>query len=120
MKLIVAGGRDFDDYDRLANILDKTLAKFPTLEVVCGLAKGADTLGAIWARMKGIPVVEFPADWDLHGKAAGHIRNRQMGDYATHLIAFWDGGSKGTKGMIDYMEYLGKPYHVYIYNTGGI
>lgn len=29
------------------------------------------------------------------------IRNQQMAWYATHLIAFWDGASPGTRGMIE-------------------
>ena len=31
-----------------------------------------------------------------------------MGDYADYLIAFWDGKSKGTLDMINYMQQLGK------------
>lgn len=49
-----------------------------------------------------IPVIHFPANWDKHGKSAGHIRNAEMAKYADALVAFWDGKSKGTKGMIDY------------------
>lgn len=41
----------------------------------------------------------FPADWDL-GKRAGPIRNAQMAEKGTHLLAFWDGESNGTKNMI--------------------
>lgn len=115
MKLIVAGGRDFQDYRRLVKILDGIHTKHTIQEVVCGKARGADTLGEDWARVVGVTVAEFPADWDLHGRAAGHIRNRGMGDYATHLIAMWDGRSRGTKGMIEYMQLIGKPYHVYYY-----
>ena len=48
------------------------------------------------------------------GKAAGHARNRDMGDYADALIALWDGQSKGTKGMIDYAKKKGLEVYVYI------
>jgi hypothetical protein len=44
--------------------------------------------------------VRFPANWDRHGKAAGGIRNTAMANYGTHLIAFWDGESPGTRDMI--------------------
>lgn len=104
MKTIIAGGRGFDDYDMICEILDGQ----NITEVVCGLARGADLLGKRWADSHGIPVKEFPADWEKFGRAAGHIRNRQMGKYADTLIAFWDGHSKGTKGMIEYMERLDK------------
>lgn len=103
-RVIVAGGRDFRNYKLLCNRMDQlSCEKFNgSVEVVCGKAKGADTLGEKWGIDSGHSVKYFPADWDGLGKAAGHIRNKQMGDYATHLVAFWDGISKGTKGMIDY------------------
>lgn len=72
-----------------------------SLEVVSGLADGPDKLGIEWARSKHWPVAEFPADWKIHGKAAGPIRNALMSWYSTHLVAFWDGRSAGTKHMIE-------------------
>ena len=45
--------------------------------------------------------MEFPADWDKHGKSAGYKRNLEMAENADALIAFWDGESRGTKHMID-------------------
>ena len=72
-------------------------------EIVSGLAAGPDTLAIEWAEWAGFAgsVVRFPAQWDIYGKAAGHIRNGQMSWYATHLIAFWDGVSPGTRNMIE-------------------
>ena len=32
----------------------------------------------------------------------------EMGDYADYLIAFWDGQSRGTNQMINYMRRIGK------------
>ena len=105
-KIIVAGSRNFNNYPLLSEKLCKY--KDEIKEVVCGEAKGADTLGKNWAIQHNIPVKSFPADWQQYGSAAGYIRNHQMGDYADGLIAFWDGISSGTKDMIDYMEKLGK------------
>lgn len=104
MKVIIAGSRSFNDYLLLSQIM----ATVPASEIVCGEARGADSLGRKWAEENGIPIKSFPAQWELYGKSAGHIRNREMGDYADYLIAFWDGKSKGTKGMIDYMQRIGK------------
>jgi len=100
-KLIVAGGRDFIDTTRGFKTLDKLTANLKDIEVVCGEARGADTVGKLWAESKGYPVKSFPADWDKYGKAAGHVRNSEMANYGTHLIAFWDGSSRGTKNMIE-------------------
>lgn len=85
---------------------------FKITEVVCGLAKGADTWGKEWAEQLGFPVKEFPADWEKYGKAAGAIRNKQMADYADAAIVFiWD-DSRGSKHMIETMKTLDKPCFV--------
>ena len=117
-KLIVAGGRDFNDYDYLSRVLfamaDVELAD-KAVSIVSGMARGADALGYRFAKEHDIVVYEFPADWNTHGKAAGFIRNKQMGDFADGLLAFWDGRSAGTKHMIEYMQGLGKPMQVVEY-----
>lgn len=59
--------------------------------------------------------MEFPADWNAHGKAAGPIRNQQMAQEADVLIAFWDGKSRGTKDMIEKATRAGLDMHVYRY-----
>ena len=117
MKLIIAGSRDFSDYILLRqSIIDHGLWKIKhELEIVCGMARGADLLGKQFADRNGLVVHKFPADWGAHGKAAGHIRNKQMGDFADSLLAFWDGSSRGTKQMIDYMKSLDKPVVVVKY-----
>ena len=112
MKYIIAGGRDFTNY----TVMAKILKEFDIDTVISGCARGADTLGAEWAAKNGIPLQTFPAYWDTYGKAAGFIRNAEMGDYADSAIIFWDGKSKGTKHMIQTMKRLKKPYYVYSYN----
>ena len=117
MKLIIAGSRDIVDYEivRLAVVSSGVWAKHgKSIEVVCGMAKGVDLLGFKFASNNSLEVHRFPADWEVHGKRAGHIRNRQMGDFADELLAVWDGKSRGTKGMIDYMQSLGKPTYIVI------
>jgi hypothetical protein len=104
IKVIVAGSREFQDYDLLARTLDKVPRPF---EVVCGMSAGGDKLGRRYAHHNDLPVKEFPADWESLGKRAGPIRNTQMGDYADALIAFWDGKSRGTAHMIDYAKKKG-------------
>ena len=101
-KVIVAGSRDFDDYPLLCWKLDRLLAqKMGDVEIVCGKARGADSLGEQYAKERGIPVRYSPADWRTLGQSAGYQRNTQMAQYADALVAFWDGRSKGTKHMID-------------------
>lgn len=89
----------------LESTLAKLLSKYDDLskqiEVVSGHALGTDRLGEIWAEHHNIKVTTFPANWQLHGKRAGYLRNIEMAEYADALVAFWDGMSKGTKHMID-------------------
>ena len=114
MKVIIAGGRDFDNYEMLSNTM-KNL-NIIVSEVVCGGANGADLLGKEWAERNGIPVKMFPADWDQYGKSAGFIRNHEMGEYADFLVAFWDGKSSGTHNMITTMKQLKKHGKVVCYS----
>jgi hypothetical protein len=100
MKVIIAGSRNFNDYNLLKSSCDNLLTQFTNIEIVSGTARGADKLGERYAREKGYSIKEFPANWNL-GKSAGYIRNDEMAQYADMLIAFWDGTSKGTKHMID-------------------
>lgn len=94
MKLIIAGGRDYQftpqDYEYLEAIEGVT-------EVVSGCAKGADHCGELWAKWRDIPIKRFRPDWDGLGKAAGMLRNTAMAQYADALAIF--PGGKGTENM---------------------
>ena len=115
MKYIIAGGRNFKNYSMLKRACDALFEKHPVTEIVSGAAKGADSLGQIYAIEKGIPLKNYPAEWDKYGKSAGYRRNEVMRDYADALIAFWDGQSKGTKHMIEIMQKVNKPVYVVRY-----
>ena len=108
MKVIVAGSRDFTNFE----FLETSLKDYSITEVVSGGARGVDTLGEQYANKHKIPIKTFPASWDRYGKAAGHIRNTAMAEYADSLIAFWDGRSPGTLNMIKQAKALGLDIHV--------
>lgn len=113
MKVIIAGGRDITDY----NLVFKAYiaSGYTATEIVSGGARGVDTLGEQLAKSTSIALKVFPADWDRHGKRAGHIRNAQMADYADALIAIWDGVSKGTGNMIQQAQR--KKLQVFVYKV---
>ena len=53
-KVIVAGGRDFNNYDGLSNSLDYLFKNInDDIQVVCGMARGADRLGERYAKEHG-------------------------------------------------------------------
>jgi hypothetical protein len=115
-RVIIAGGRDFDDYNLLSNSLNKILTnKLPNVMIISGMANGADQLGVLYASFMGLEFEPFPADWKNLGRGAGHIRNREMSVFADALIAFWDGISRGTANMISTMQKMGKPVRVIHY-----
>lgn len=107
MRVIIAGGRNFNDDKFIYHKLDEFFKDKDTskIEEINGCARGVDLIGACYCREHGMKVKAFPADWTRLGKKAGIIRNQQMADYAKEdngvLIAFWNGKSRGTKNMID-------------------
>ena len=115
MRVIIAGGRDFSDYEKLSERVLHLLSAQDQVTIVCGEARGADSLGKRLACEKGWEVLSFPADWDKYGKAAGYKRNEEMARNADALIAFWDGKSKGTKHMIDIARECNLPARIVKY-----
>lgn len=110
MKLIIAGGREFTDYNRLVETMSRL--NLPVSTVISGKARGADTLGERWAKENGIKLEIYPAQWDKYGKRAGYIRNEQMAEVADAVVAFWDGKSRGTQHMINYAKTKGLKVYV--------
>lgn len=113
MRTIIAGSRGITLLGQVAFAVFKS--GFTITEVVSGTARGVDKLGEQWAATVNIPVKRFPANWDLHGKSAGYIRNVEMSDYAEALVAIWDGESRGTEHMINIAT--NKGLKVFVLNT---
>lgn len=101
--VIVAGGRDFSNYELMKGKLDSLLrSKNPEdVVIVSGGARGADSLGERYARERGYKVWQFKPDWNRLGKRAGFVRNTEMADHSDALVAFHDGFSRGTMQMIE-------------------
>lgn len=126
-KVIVAGGRDFKDYELLRDKCRVLLAnKLPDVVIVSGHAEGADKLGEGFGIFHDLQVERFPADWDdlsepcvlrytkagkPYNAIAGHKRNTAMGEFADAGIIF-DTGGKGTADMIRILKKLGKPHRI--------
>ncbi len=123
MKLAIVGGRDYKDFDTLKKTIyryffgkeenNKDLFLFDT--IVSGAASGVDSLSARFAIENGINLVEFPADWEKWGKAAGPIRNEKIIEVSDVVLAIWDGKSPGTRSSIDIARKLKKTTVIYYY-----
>ena len=118
-KVIIAGGRDFDDYNMLKTHCDKILSNKRNngyrIIIISGTARGADTLGERYAKEKGYEVLRFPADWNTYGKRAGYIRNKEMAENADACICFWDRISNGTRHMINIAKEKRLPLRIITY-----
>jgi len=99
--ILVCGGRDYNDH----SVVDKVLKHVKNIcgddfIVVCGLAKGADSIAAYWARENDIAIHGYAADWSTHGKSAGPKRNQQMLDSEPIDLVIAFPGNRGTLDAI--------------------
>ena len=97
MKLLICGGRDFNNYE----MLDEAIKELPLIPfiIIEGGAEGADSLARQWAINNKIHYAEVPALWDQFGKPAGQLRNNIMGMLKPdHCLAM--PGGNGTHHMI--------------------
>ena len=108
-RIIICGGRHFDDYEVLEKVVDKVISelKFTSqeIEIVSGHCQGTDLLGELYAEKHGLKCAVFPANWKKFGKAAGPVRNSEMIKYISDsenpmVIAFVGPNSKGTMDTV--------------------
>lgn len=116
MKTVIFGSRTITNYSLIEKAISE--ANFIITELVSGHAPGVDTLAERWARLNGIPITPFPAQWNKYGKKAGPLRNADMANYAEQAIGIWDGKSPGTKDMINKVK--AKSIPVYIMKVDGV
>jgi len=117
MKLLIVGSRNFNNLKLMISEYTKLTQKYNITEIVSGGAKGADLLGEQIAKLFKLKVIRFLPDWNKYGKKAGILRNIEMGDYCDIALIFWDGKSKGTKHMIDYLKKINKKFILVEFNN---
>ena len=125
-RIIVCGGRHFDDYPRLVAEIDGAVEslglKRDEIEVVSGHCAGADQLGERYAEEHEVACKVFPAEWKKYGRAAGPVRNSQMIDYAAEskmpvVVAFVSPNTKGTMDTVN--KARRKEFKVFVVPYGG-
>ena len=101
MRILVCGGREFDNWALLSCTLDYEFdIRLRENVVIHGDAKGADFLASVWAVDRGVEEERYPADWKKYGKSAGVIRNQQMLDEGKPDLVIAFPGGRGTADMI--------------------
>lgn len=109
MRVLVCGGRDYDDDARVWSELRGLTVNEDghpepgTVVIHGGCPTGADAWASAWAIWNDwAPVYEqvFPADWDKNGRAAGPIRNSQMLAEGKPDVVLAFPGGRGTADMV--------------------
>jgi len=115
MRVIIAGSRTITDY----SIVEKAViaSGFNVTEIISGGAKGVDRLGELWAKINGVKLSRFQADWNTYGRVAGFIRNAEMLKFADALIVVWDGKSRGTFDILSKARKRCLPVYLEVYKN---
>jgi len=106
LRVAIVGSRDYQHLDRVrfaVNCLP------PHCVIVSGGARGVDTIAGREALVTGRAIRVYHPQWALYGKSAGMIRNRDIIGDSDIVIAFYDGGSKGTANSIMLARKMNKP-----------
>ena len=98
MKLAIVGSRSITNYEKISEEIDIFIDEIPEV-IISGGAKGVDSLAEKYAYENNIEILIFKPDWKKFGKSAGVIRNKDIIQNSTHVLAFWDGSSKGTLNL---------------------
>lgn len=100
MRVLVCGGRNYDDQARVNAVLDKLHTEAGIDLVIQGGARGADRHAATWCLLARVPGQTFEADWENQGTFAGPARNRRMlAEGRPDLVIAFPGG-RGTADMV--------------------
>lgn len=111
MKIAIIGSRNVK-VDNLSAYLPEAIS-----EIVSGGAKGIDTQAAEYAKSHNIKLTEFLPEYSRYKKGAPLKRNIQICEYADKVFAFWDGGSRGTKFVINYCKEHDIPVEIILVNS---
>lgn len=119
MRVLVCGGRNFNEQSIVDQILGAIHAKYVITRIFEGGASGADSCARNWAKSVAIPLSTFPAEWDnldalgavvkrsrdgrLYNAKAGFDRNERMIREKPDLVIAFPGG-KGTAHMASLAE----------------
>jgi hypothetical protein len=134
VKVLVTGGRDYADKDRVTAELDRLAEKhfhenggvpdehgnwmpLPSFVVIHGGCNcepddpktGADFWANEWCICNWVDAHVYPANWKTNGRAAGPIRNREMLTQEEPDLVLAFPGGRGTSNMVRLANEAGVP-----------
>lgn len=99
-RVLVCGGRDYDDKVRVDAVLNKLHAEAGIDVIIEGAAKGADQLAYQWSWSNAVKSERYEADWENQGSFAGPMRNKRMLEEGKPDLVIAFPGGKGTADMV--------------------
>lgn len=120
MRILITGSRDWDDANAIAFVMEGAVPLMARdVTVVHGDARGADRIAGAYAEQAGWKVEKHPANWNLYGKKAGFIRNKEMVDLGADIcLAFIKNNSRGATMCAQLAREAGIPVRVIARNDG--
>jgi len=116
-KVLVCGGRNYNDKEKVSEVLNYLHEHKGMTIIICGGCSGADDLAERWANANGVHCASVKARWTKYGNAAGPVRNMVMASLMPNICIAFPGG-KGTENMIGICEVNGIPVKRISNNTG--
>ena len=133
-RLVVTGGRDFDDRRFIYSALNEALELFGFSYLIEGDARGLDKIAGFWARktLGDAANIKYPADWSNIEAPNAWVKTRPDGTKYNALAGEWrnwemlqDGkpdyalifhGGKGTADMFEKIKKCRIPYTALSYD----
>jgi len=125
MNLFVCGSRTISDKEWIFSQIEACIVEqdFTDITILEGEAKGVDTIAKEWAVSHGIPVKEYPPDYNPENASfkercnAFYKRNEEMAIDCDFMLLLWTGESSGSFHDILMAEKHHKSYKVCLYDA---
>lgn len=101
VRLAISGWRGMTDLTTFQQaMLDWVVEHGKPTEIITGGARGADAMGEAWALEHQVALRIMRPDWERHGKRAALLRNGDIVEACTHLLAFPHPKGSGTQDTV--------------------
>lgn len=113
--LAVVGSRGFDNYE----LFERAMARYVKEHgmpnsIVSGGANGVDSLAARWAKEKSLLMYPYLPNYGKYGRfKAPKMRNTQIVNHCTHMLAFPSADSSGTWDSVRKAKAARKPVTIW-------
>lgn len=88
MKILVCGGRHYND----SEAINKTLDRLKPSMIIEGGSTGADWHARLWAIDRGVPYETIFAEWEKFSRLARPMRNARLIAAGPDLVVAFPGG----------------------------